>query len=780
MVNRKSSPPLAETSSFALVELQIPGATGPLPSPPANVGETLWGINHGAALDNFPQHGLQLYIPAWQQMGVGDSVKVMLDSQLVQSETITAAQVNQRVTTFINARHLETAQQRRAVNYVVTRLGQIADPSATTQILVKLDRPGGRDQDGDNPGHSELKFSIPQDIINDGVDAEAARDGVPVTIVAYPNMAALDSIKLSWGGQFLYHEVTASDVGKSIVMTVDEETIKRAGDSGENGLAVTYELYDVVQNRSEGWAGEERITVDTGNARLASPLVEQAEDNVLDLDKLGENPAIVQIIVRQKNSMFGAEEKTLFAAQVSQASLGKENLETMATLNGDFTRGDKIIVALKGTTLDGADVFYEAPEIVVDTLNRIYRIPVPNIQVRRLAKTQAVFSYRVIHPDGSPESKSKGLFVNIIGEAIRLPAPIATDASRGALDPALKITRIEVPWDDSMMRGDQVTLRWLGTRPDFTVYDPSIPAKTISSQDQTNKNPIIFTVDGVHLRAIEGGTLVLSYLLDQDVGEEVISRESAPAATLNVGEPRNELPAPLVPEVKDGVLDPSLSSAILTVPNYSDKARGDNITIVWKGSVSGSHTDSIPVNSRNLTTPIPFTIPGTAITPNDQGSVDASYEVERADRTSYSDVNHFDVGRVQLAPPTIDSLKDSQDKLIPDNGSTFDTTVTVTGTAAASEVVDVFDNATSKGKPKADASGVWSLTLAGLTAGPHAIKAVAQYGSGGESAVRRFTVSVVTSVEITQVKDSKGASIPNGGTTTDTNLSISGGVVYSN
>lgn len=864
------------TSNNALVELQIPGATGPLPSPPANAGETLWGINHGAALDNFPQHGLQLYIPAWQRMGVGDSVKVMLDSQLVQSETIVAEEVNQRVTTFINARHLETAQERRTVHYVVTRFGQTPEPSAPTQVLVKLDRPGGKDQDGDNPGHSELKFSIPQDIINDGVDADTARDGVPVTIAAYPNMAAMDTIKLSWGGQFLYHEVIASEVGKSIVMTVDEATIKQAGDSGANGLAVTYELYDTVQNRSEDWADEERITVDTGNSRLSALIVEEAYDNVLDLNQLGDKAATAQIIVRQKNSVFGAEQNAQFAEALSHASLGKETVETLAALNGDFARGDKLVVMLRGTTVDGAEVSYDSPETVIEYLNKIYSIPVPNSHIRRLAKTQAVFSYRVIHLDGSVESRSKGTFINIVGEAVRLPAPIAKDASQGAIDPALTSTRIEVPWDDSMAMGDQVTLKWLGTRPDFSIYDPQITPRTISRQDEANKQPIIFTVNGSHLTAIEGGTLVLSYLLEQDVGDSVVSRESAPAAELNVGAPRNELPAPLVPEVVNGALDPSLSSATLTVPNYTDKAKNDEIIILWKGSVSGPYTDSILVTNRNLTTPISFTIADTAIKPNDQGNVDASYEVKRYDdRTSYSDITHFDVGQARLDPPDIDSLTDSKGQTIPDNGSTFDTTVTVagtaaadqsvevfdgsvskgtanadaqgawtltlrdlttgshaikavakygegaessvrrftiassvvpaisnikdskdqdipangstvdttvtvTGTAAANESVEVFDNAASKGRPQADANGVWTLTLNGLAAGPHAIKAVAQYGNGGESAVQSFTVSVVTSVGITQVTDSKGVPIANGGTTTDTNLTISGVVMYSN
>ncbi|MGA3680583.1 hypothetical protein, partial [Pseudomonas graminis] len=58
---RNSSRPSSETK--ALDKLEIPGGVGPLPEPPAAPSQTLWGINHGAVLDNFPQNGLQLYIP---------------------------------------------------------------------------------------------------------------------------------------------------------------------------------------------------------------------------------------------------------------------------------------------------------------------------------------------------------------------------------------------------------------------------------------------------------------------------------------------------------------------------------------------------------------------------------------------------------------------------------------------------------------------------------------------------------------------------------------------
>lgn len=729
------------TYTLALIELEIPGAVGPLPSPPADAGQTLWGINHGAALDNFPQHGLQLYIPAWQQMNTGDSVAVRLDGKTVQTETITALEVGQRVTTFVEARHLTQAPFKHTLEYIVTRLGQTPDPSAPTDILVELDRPGGQDQNGSVPGHSELTFSLPANIINDGVDAEAAEKGVPITIDPYPNMAALDVIKLSWGGHFITHTVTEDQVGQPVVLTATKEDILAAGDSGPSGLAVTYELYDVVQNRSEDWAAEIRIIVDAGNSRLASPIIKEAVNNVVNLDVLGDRPVTAQIIAWNTNPT-----------------------------KPDFNLGDKVVVTMKGTTTQGTEVLFTAPEVVIDSLPKVIEVSIPNIKVRELAKTQAIFSYEVKNAQGG-KATSRGAFISIVGEAIRLPAPVAKDAVKGAIDPDLPSTRVEVPWDDSLVAGDMVTLKWLGTRPDTSIYDPAIDPWFISGGDVAAKQPLVFVVGGTHLKAIEGGTLQLYYLFEQEANGAVLTRESNRTQTLAVGAPRKELPAPSVEDVVDGALDPDLSSTILVVPNYPGKAIGDQIKITWEGSASGSLKNEMPVKSGNLANPIKFTIPGSAIKPNDQGTVEASYDVARADgKTSSSDINRFDVGEATLAPPIITKVSETGGNEIPEGATRVATNVTLQGSAAPGEQVEIRDGSASKGNAKADAAGLWEKDLPGLSFSLHTLTAKALYQEGEVSAARTFTLIRGFVPTIDDFKDSKGVSIPDKGYTADSNV----------
>ncbi|WP_146749629.1 MULTISPECIES: Ig-like domain repeat protein [unclassified Pseudomonas] len=694
---------------------------------------------------------------------------------MVASEKIAAGQANQRVTSFIPTVRLTPG--RHSLRYNVKRFGQTPDPSAETSVYVKLTRPGGQDtQPG--PGHSEFKFGLPQDIINNGVDADAAKDGVPVTIENYPEMAEGDCIKLSWGGYFVTHQVTDAEIGKPVVVTVPEATILAAGDSGANGLAVTFEVYDVVQNRSEDWSQEIRIIVDTGNSRLPTPFVKEAFNDVLDLEKLGASPATVQIIAMStKNTLeelqnaLGKKRRDLLTA-----SMGNETLASVVALKADFSKGDKIIVRLTGSTEEGELIEYEAGEVIVDNLPHVYEIPIPAGTIRPLAKTQGIFSYRLIKTDGS-EAKSKGAFIRIEGEAVRMAAPIAKDAAQGALDPDLANTRIEIPWDDSMGAGDRLTLKWIGTRPDFSIYDPLLPYHFISFGEAANKLPITITVPGAHLKAIEGGTLELHFLLEKDVNGTIVKRESLHAAQLTVGEPRAELPAPTVSGVVDGVMDPGLVSATLTVPNYSGKQTGDTITITWTGSQSGDYTDSINVNSFNKPDPIDFTIPGRVIAPNDGATVTASYKVVRTGggRESFSDLTTFKVGEpVVLDPPSIISIKDASNNEIPADGSTVDTSVTVTGNAAANERVEIFDGAASKGKILVNASGVWTLVLSGLATGAHAIKAVAQYGSQPASAVRNFTVAASVAPTISSIKDTSNNEIPADGSTFDTSVTVTG------
>lgn len=600
-----SSTSLDIDTPLALLDLEIPGKTGPTPD-----GEL--GINHAAALDNFPRNGLQVFIPAWNSMGPGDSVQVLLGVDVVVSDTVDPSEVNQRLTLFIAPARFTNGPT--TLQYKVTRFGAPPESSAELPAYVKLTLPGGEDMDEETPGHSELILEIAAEYVENGVDADQADAGVPVTIKAYPNMAEHDEIRLSWGGQFINRTVLNAEVDTDIEIVVDKATILAAGDSGTEGLAVTFEVYDLVDNRSEDWSAEIRLVVDTGNTRLLAPIIKEANNNVLDLDALGDNPITAQIVAMDSN----------------------------------FAVDDQIVVNLRGAAADGTPVSFTCPPKLITSVPSIPEVFVPNAQVRLLAQAQAIFSYRLIKKNGTPDLRSKGRFISVIGEVKRLLAPIAKDALQGALDPALPRTTVEIPWDDSMQEGQVIDLKWLGTYPNLSIYFPELTPHPITHGDAVARLPIPMVVSGIHLAAINGGTLELYYQLQSDVVTRMlVNRESLHAALLNVGEPRAELPAPTVDGELDGVLDPEdvPGGTTLTVPRYNGMASGDEVHCEWLGSITGKYEDLIKLNASTATRPVPFTISYELVADNLGGTVDASYFVNRVSgRVSPSDVLPMQIG----------------------------------------------------------------------------------------------------------------------------------------
>jgi hypothetical protein len=666
-----------------------------------------------------------------------DSVNLLLGAAVVATDTImSCAQVGERLSMFIADERLTAGSH--TVSYKITRFGQVPEPSAETNIYVKLNPPGGPDADGTNQGHSALILTLPEEIVQNGVDADAAKAGVVVTIAPYPEMALCDHIKLSWGGQFVDRYVTMeeAEAKQPIEITVDEATILAAGDSGDDMLAVAFMVYDVVQNPSSDWSAEVRVLVDTGNARLDSPIVEQAVDSDLDLEKLQDEDADVQVWVARR---------------------------------GDFLINDMIYVKMTGTTTDGDLLIWNADPVTVTELGALYHAYAPNALVRKLAKTQAVFSYEVQRA-GVENLRSRGEFINIIGEPVRLAAPIAVDQNEGALDPDLSVAHVQVPWDDAFEKGDYLFLHWIGTYPDKRPYDPELEPHPVTRNDVEKKEPIVFSVGGKHLKEIEGGTLELFYVLSKQVGEISVDRESAHTGTLNVGEPRAELPAPVVEGVEDGVLAPDHEDTQLTVMPYTNMDIGDEIFIKWVGSVSGDYTDDVPVSKYNKDKPVPFDIDDELVAGNEGGTVDASYWIDRiGGTTSYSDTLHFSVGEpVVLDPPVISSIEDSKGNTIPEGGSTSETTVTLRGTAAADQTLQILDGDSVVGDAvKVSDLGSWQTTLSDLAIAAHAIKAVGQYGSNPVSAVYDFTVTEISMLVPPQVPaiidaELSTADIPNG------------------
>ncbi|PYC14432.1 hypothetical protein DMX02_25390 [Pseudomonas jessenii] len=625
-------------------ELDIPGRTGPVSETPK-----VWGINLAAARDNFPRQGLLCRAGPWSPMGVGDKLVIYWGAgQQVLQETIDRSEVGTQLQMFVPASRIDEGQF--AVSYAVTRLNQTPEPSEVMNVRVKLTRPGGHD-DSDEPGHSRLVMSIPREILDGGIDQDNVAAGVPITIgtagaAPYPNAAVGDVIQVTWGGVFVLSDPLTEEqaTGQTpIIVHIDKDTIKEGGDSGDAGLAVAFEVYDVVDNRSEDWSAEQRVVVALDTTLLGAPLLKEALNNKLDVDKLGEADGTAQVVAM--NRPHPAPK--------------------------DFEVGDTLFVRIKGTPKEGAPINLELPAKVLLSVPSIPEIPVPNAVLRQLAQTQIALSYRLKKHDASDDLRARTQFISAIGEVQRLKAPVALDAVSGALDPTLSQVRIEIPFDTSFAAGQAIRLFWLGTRPELTPYLPDLPLRPITNGDIEAKEPLRINVPGAaHLTPINGGKLELYYqLLIEDsllgtmnrVNATHAIRESIHADILQVGEPRLELPEPQVAGVVDGVLPADTDGTTLTVI-YLNTVKGDEVFRQWVGSKTGTDSDSIKLSEFTAGQPVPFPIGAELIKGNEGGTVTASYFIKHAagGEPSYANPLEFSVGVALENPLPLPQMPQAQ------------------------------------------------------------------------------------------------------------------------
>jgi hypothetical protein len=715
------------STPLSLDALQIPDSVPAYPPAP----EGTLGINISAARLAHPQEGLKLIIAPWTAMSAGDSYRVKINQFPVLTGRITEPdQVGRELIRFIPS--IGLVDGAYDLNYDVLRQeGGAPESSVVSKIHIKIDAapPGGKDSNPDL-GHSELAMTIAPEFLPPAViDSEAAALGVPITIAPYPFMAVGDRITLSWGGQLVspsepVTEEQVLDPGNNpIVITVDQATVLASGDTDSYGLVVAFDIHDRVGNRSEDWSAAQRMIIGTGSARLDAPLIKQVFNLVLDMDELRRADLIFQIFA----------------------------------VGSDFAVGDEVEALLKGTTAGGE------PLEVVYLKERITNVPGvlefarPSAEVRALIGSVHVgFSYRLLKADGSPALLSRIFSPQLIGRPSLLAAPVALDEFARTLDPLLPSTRIEIPWDEAMAAGNVIRLVWKGNKEGGEAYAPELAVHTISETEAAGSGPIVISIGGEHLRAIDKGTLALSYWLRGSGGEgEVVEHESLHAVALSIGWPRTVLAEPNVMEEIDGVLDPADVSAgtRLIVHPYEGQVAGDAVHMLWLGSINGRYQATIVLDASNEKMDVSFDIPVAQIASNRGGTVKAMYWVERATGPAASVVLEMSVW--VKGAPTVEDIRDDNGSVI--NGMTLQTRVTVTGSAVAADslLIQLFDGETPIGEPGPVVDAKWSIILTDLSARAYQLEARDAY-TGQGSMPLGFAVIVPVRPIVPKTYNNKG------------------------
>ncbi|QAY92316.1 hypothetical protein CUN63_21420, partial [Pseudomonas sp. ACM7] len=717
---------------FALRPLFIAGMTQP-------VVDGDGGINI-AVVSDYPD-GVLCVIDPYMGMQVGDQHDIFWGPEKIWHKEVLLEELDKRLFFYLPTKDIIPGWVE-TVHYQLTRKGSTTpdDPSVPLRLLVKLDEPGGDDKFPHLPGHSELKpVGIPEDVRINGVTAEWAEKGVPLTVPKYTGIRVRDVIFVYWGSVRLPpHVVTQAQADgiDPVIVVADQEAILAGGDSA--ALLVEYEVRDEVWNWSQKRSLSTTVLVDAGAWRLEPPIIKESINGVVDLIKLGKANVTVQIHVR----------------------------------TDDFDIGDTVVMTWIGTPAHGEQLVHRSKPTPIDNIPSVLELEVPNAAVRAIAMGKADASYVLTKADGSPPLSSKRTFANVVGEISQLPAPTIREVIGDTLEPTQGMATVDIGPSPLIKGGDLINLVWLGTKSNSQPYLHEIPH--LVSDGEAGKTITLY-VEAEHIKVLENGKLNLFYRVSNDKSALYGVSESE-HAFYNVERIRAELPAPKVVEAPDDFLDPAWvpDSATLRI-GYLGTAAGDVLTYYWNGpTAAGSTSDWIPITTIIAGKPVDFRIDEQFITRNLNQQVEVRYTLLRAatGKHSYSAVLELYVGKE--VKPSIDKVTDSQLRDIANRGTTVDTTVILTGKATPNLKVIITDNDALPQTVEVGPDGIWTSTRTGLTLTAHNFVAKAAYGSGVESPA--WGVNVVAEVQptIDKVTDSQLRDIANRGTTVDTTVILTG------
>ena len=556
-----------------LPQLEIPDAVSVPFGDPAS---PLFAIGISAI-----NNGLNVFVPPYPGMYPGDYIEVFWDNSgvPVAGQPVTQSNVNQTIG--LTVPYGSFANGRFTPYYRITRSSTVQVYSVTRDIWVKLTRPGNFDPNPATPEHEALLAPILPDDVRDGLDDLRARLGVDVTIEPYPFMAEYDRIDFSWGGVRRVYTVQPGEAGQPIVVHITEADILAAGDGQ---VLLMYTVIDAALNRTTDakWSLSSSVDVDT-SAHLDEPYVEEADPitHVLDLAELGDNDATAVVY---------------------------------APRGGDFAIGDTIELTWAGFDSHGATLTPHVSSLIVTRIPGAVNFSIPNAVVAASTQGRAIVSY-VLRKQSGQRLNSRRATVRITGEAVPdLLEPIVTQNQGGTLPADIARANVTVRAYPGMGEGDHVTLIWAGRRADGT---PTDVRPTFDVTQAWVGRDLPFTIDGpTEIAPLAGGSVTVYYQVDYAGGTALV-RESE-HLDLAVDAVAGQLPRPSVIEAPNGVFDPTLALATVSIPG-APLVANDRVTMSWRGDVTGLHTDSGVV--RTTGQPMNFMVGADDITGNRQITV---------------------------------------------------------------------------------------------------------------------------------------------------------------
>ncbi|MBT9266332.1 Ig-like domain repeat protein [Pseudomonas sp. MG-9] len=577
--------------------------------------------------------GLLCYISAYAPpMLAGDKLEIRLGTEILTTRVLQSEEEDSNLPVFF--RLLSNLLEEGLVedlHYTLTRNGN-TDPddiSVPLRLLVKLDLPGGHDKCPHRPGHSELHIvQLPQDVIDNGVDAAWAARGVPMTIPRYLNIAVRDVIQVKWGRAYLTpHVVTADEAAGTtpIVITAVQEDILAGGDG--NAVPVHYEIHDEVWNYSVDWSQSTNVKVEAGGERLDAPIFKDSVNGIITLADLNNEDVTVQILVA----------------------------------SADFALGDTLTMTCTGTPLTGKP-WIDTQSKDITNFPSVVEFKIKYALFRAIAMGKADVAYVLYKKNGLPPSSSKRTFASVVGQVALIPAPDIRELLGDTLEPDIPFATVDIEYP-GMANGDVVQVAWIGTRANGNPY--VYEDEYIVSEGDAQRGVITVYVPGEHVLPLENGTLDLFYRVAND-NPQLYGVSESEHLRVAVGTVQATLPIPKVVEADPpDVLDPSKIFDTATVLiEYLGTLKGDILTFYWTGFNSAASTsDWVPITELSVGKPVRFRVPARFVTLNAGQYVKVRYSLKHAatGRYSHSATLNLLVGELvgHLPPPDVIQAPDN-------------------------------------------------------------------------------------------------------------------------
>jgi hypothetical protein len=291
-----------DNAVLALSPPRAPEATTPVEGAHYGVPKRAYDLKPmGLTLDLDP--------PLTGTVDAGDVIRLVLNNASTEATKTIQPGQEDAVQTLYLPKGLLRPNQLNTLVYTITRGSEnrgTSTPELT--LLYNAIRPGNQDRTPGDGAHSELQLILPQDVIDDGIDAERAKQGVQVCF-AYPYCRAYDVIRLNCNGKDVVRTVTAAEAPASpsaepatICVMVGEDVFQQAGDNSK--FVFSYTVTDQLGNGPDTdspYSGTIEIDVHLKETRLVAPdLAEDPDDpsddpSTIDLGKLGSKDLTVLV-----------------------------------------------------------------------------------------------------------------------------------------------------------------------------------------------------------------------------------------------------------------------------------------------------------------------------------------------------------------------------------------------------------------------------------------------------------------------------------------------------